>query len=251
MSVTLKASRLIVNSLKRIGVLAGAEVPTADMAADALDRLNAMIDSWAIQRGTIQGIDRNVFTLVVGQGGPTSPYVIGTGSQFALARPVWIVSAAIIQGTGQTLTEYPMNVVITADEYTAICQKNTRSTIPTVLYYEGVSSGNIFLWPVPSSAAFTLAIYSPVAVSQFADYNTTSYTLASGYQLAIETNLAIQLLPEYPRAQPDPLLLKMATESLAYIKRLNIDPGLLQHDRALLDDSGGYGPGNANWLTGP
>lgn len=249
--ITLKASRLITNALKMIGVIAGQEVPTADQAQDGLDRLNRLIDSWAIQRGTIQGTQRFTYPLVASQGGPSNAYLIGTGQQFNQARPVWIDNAAIIYGSGVSATEIGLYVTISDDEYASIVQKDVSSTIPSVLYYEGVGSGKIFLWPVPTSALYSIALYIPVAVAQFANYNTTAYTLLPGYQKAIETNLAIELLPEYPRASPDPLLLKMATESLAYVKRANLTPGLLACDRALLQGGGGYGPGAPNWLTGP
>lgn len=249
MPVTLKASRLIQNAFKRLGVIAGTETPTADMAQDALDRMNAMLGGWAIQRNTMQGLDRTTYPFVAGQGGPSNPYLIGTGLQFNQVRPTFIDDAGIVSGTGQTQQEIHCDVTIVESEYTELVLKNTPSTIPVLLYYGGASTGEIFLWPVPSSALYSLALYCPVAVSSFADYNSTSYTLYDGLQLAIETNLAIHLAPEYPRASGvDPLLLQLAAQSLAYIKRLNIDPGLLKCDSALL--SGGsdtYG----NWLTGP
>lgn len=252
MSVTLKASRLIINAYKRIGVIAGTETPSADMAQDGLDRLNAMIDSWAIQRGTLQGVSRSSYALVVNQGGPSNPYIIGTGAQFGQVRPVWIEQAKILFGSGTTASELPVYICSSSDEYGDLVQKNVTSPIPQILYYEGISSGKIFLWPVPSSASQSLVLYIPVAVTQFADYNTTSYTLMDGYQLAIETNLAMNLLPEYPRASgPDPVLMDLAAKSLAYIKRMNLDPGLLRADAALLSDGGGYGTGAPNWFVGP
>jgi hypothetical protein len=249
--MTVVASDLILSAFKRIGVIAGTDTPTADMAQDGLTRLNTLVDSWHIQRGTIQGIRRFTYALVASQGGPTNPYLIGTGQQFNQARPVWIDRASIIYGSGTTAIEIPMQMVSTPDEYAAITEKDDTSPIPTVFYYEGVGSGAIYLWPVASSALQSIALYAPVAVSQFADYATTSYTLLPGYRLALETNLALHLIPEYPREgySVDPMLVKLATESLAYIKRSNTNPGLLQCDRALL--TGGYGPGDGNWLTGP
>lgn len=251
-SITLTASRIIRNALKMIGVIAGSEEPTHDQASDGLDRLNRMIDSWGIQRGTIQGVSRSTYPLVANQGGPTNPYVIGVSLQFNQTRPIWIDQAAIVYGTGTSATELPLYICRSADEYAAIIQKNITSPIPTVLFYDGISTGNIFLWPVASSASQSIVLYVPVAVSKFADYNTSSYTLMTGYQLAMESNLALQLIPEYPRDgyQVDPMLVKMASESLAYIKRMNLDPGLLQADVAL-QPSGGYAPGAPNWLVGP
>lgn len=253
MAVTLKASRLIVNALKRIGVIAGTETPPADIQQDALDRLNAMIDSWAIQRGTIQGTERFAYPLVSGQGGPLNPYLIGSGLQFNQVCPVWIDDAAITQGTGASLTELPLYVAKSPAEYAAIIQKNSQSPIPTTLFYDGPATGKIFLWQVPNATTYGLALYVAVAVTQFANYNTTSYTLYDGLQLAIETNLALHLLPDFPREgyQVDPMLMTLATQSLAYLKRLNLDPGLLQCDPALQSESGGYAPGAPNWMVGP
>jgi hypothetical protein len=247
--MTVVASDLIIAALKRIGVIAGTETPTADMEQDALVRLNTLVDSWHIQRGTIQGIRRFTYALVASQGGPTTPYLIGTGQQFNQARPVWIDRASIVFGTGATAIELPLHMCLTPDEYTDLTMKDLESPIPTVFYYEGVGSGAIYLWPVASSASQSIALYAPVAVSQFADYATTAYTLLPGYRLAIETNLALHLLPEYPRAgyAVDPLLVKLATESLAYVKRSNTDPGLLRCDPALLINGGEWDRG---W-TGP
>jgi hypothetical protein len=245
--MTVVASDLITKAFKRIGVIAGTETPTADMAQDGLVSLNTLVDSWHIQRGTIQGIRRSTYALVASQGGPTNPYLIGTGQQFNQARPVWIPRASIVFGTGAAAVELPLYVCVTPDEYTAITMKDTESPLPSVFYYEGVGSGAIYLWPVASSASQSIALYAPVAVSQFADYATTAYTLLPGYRLALETNLALQLLPEYPRAgyAVDPLLVKMATESLAYVKRSNTDPGLLRCDSALLGWGGAGGGGGA------
>jgi hypothetical protein len=245
--MTVVASDIIIKAFKRIGVIAGTETPTADMAQDGLVSLNTLVDSWHIQRGTIQGIRRFTYALVASQGGPSNPYLIGVGQQFNQARPVWIDHASILFGTGTSAVELPLYRCITPDEYSAITMKDIESPFPTVFYYEGVGSGAIYLWPVASSALQSIALYAPVAVSQFADYATTAYTLLPGYRLALETNLAIQLLPEYPRAgyQVDPLLLKMATESLAYVKRSNTDPGLLRCDPALLGWGGANGAGGA------
>lgn len=40
---------LVISSLKRIGVISGIETPSADLAADALDRLNNLVESWSTE----------------------------------------------------------------------------------------------------------------------------------------------------------------------------------------------------------
>ncbi len=249
--MSLTARDLCTNALQDIGAIAQGETPSAADEQFAFVRLNRLVDSWAIQKLTINGVVRTVFNLVAGQGSPTNPYTIGPSGDFNVARPTWIQDAGIIWNATTPASEIPLDL-INVDEYAAISIKTTTSTIPTKLYYDSaftaLGRGQIFLWPVPSVSTPDLALYLPTAITQFADL-TTSFLLLPGYQLALELNLAIDLCPGLGRPL-DPVLAARAREALGFLKRANLQPGLMRVDNAL-QQGGGYSANAGNWLTGP
>jgi hypothetical protein len=105
-----------------------------------------------------------------------------------------------------------------------------------VSYTRGAPLGEIWVWPVPSVAT-TLVLYWREPVQQFPDL-VTPVDLLPGYAKALRTNLALELAPEFGRVV-DPMVDRLARESLADIKRANLPYTEIGMDAALVD-GGGY-----------
>jgi hypothetical protein len=213
--ITRTGLQLLTDSLKLIGVVAGHEVPTSAEQTDAFARLNELIDSWGTQAQTLIVSRRDPVTLHSGQ----QTYSFGAGGDLgALPRPMAIDHATVLVG-GSPAVEIPV-AVLTAQEYEAIAIKSlTGAQVTAVLFAPTTTSAELWVWPVPTGAQ-TLVLYYDEPVAQFPDL-TTPISLAPGYAKAIRTNLAVELAPEFGRVV-DPLIDRLARESLADIKRVNV-----------------------------
>lgn len=237
------ANDLITRTLKTIGVLAAGETAQANDADDAFTALNAMIDSWGTQRLTIYTVARTALNLTAS----TQSYTIGTGGTFNLARPVWIRAAGVIpdrSAAAAQKTEIPIRV-LSLEEWREISIKGTTSTFPSDLYYDkawAAGLGTIEVWPIPDNSNCQLVLYTPTALTKFAD-RTTDYTFPPGYEEALRYQLALRLAPEFGR-QILPDVMMLASESFANIKRANVTDDELSIDAALLSGGGRY-----NWMT--
>lgn len=229
--MTETALDLITKSLKRLNAIAGTETPTADLAADALDRLNALIETWSTESLT-------VWRQIVYGGVPITPvqpalpyYYIGPGADIeAIVRPPWIDAVSWLLGSGPQQMEYPL-VRWTKDEWQAERMKLFPSTQSTHFYYlPDWPNGALYLWPLPSSS-FRLWIYAPLAIVGPVSL-TTVMSYPPGYSRALRDWLAIEMAPELGR-QIDPALMLSASDALAQLKRSNYQPRKLSLDPRL------------------
>jgi hypothetical protein len=207
--------QVITDALKLLGVVAGHEVPTSAEQTDSLARLNELIDSWGLHAHTLLVQRRDVVPLVVNQ----ATYTIApTGADVLLPVPITLDAVSyVIAGSPATevfLTTGPDQAAI------ATAQKTLGGAQPqTVNYSRTHAYGELWVWPVPSVAS-SLVIYWRQPLAQFPDL-TTPVSLAAGYAKALRCNLALELAPEFGRP-PDPFVMRLATESLADVKRANL-----------------------------
>jgi hypothetical protein len=202
---------LVKKSMRLIGTLGQGETPTATESTDGLNALNAMLDSWSIERLMVYQILQETFTWTSGQSSRT----IGSGGNFSTTRPTKLENGF----TKISGIDYPYTVV-DKDVYDSIIDKTTQSQFPEIISYQQASPlGTIYGWPVPSSS---IAIYlnSWKQLQQFSAL-TTDLALPAGYQRAIEYNLAIELHGEYPEIQIPDSVVMIAKSSKAAIKSLN------------------------------
>lgn len=210
-------------ALRLIGALASGEAAAASDATDGLSALNRMLGTWSNEGLLIYSRVRDQLTLVAS----TAAYTMGTGGTFSTARPQAILEALIRDETVSPAAEYPIRM-LTLAEYAAIAIKAVTSTYPTAVYDDGgFPYRTLTLYPVPS-ATHKLVIFSQKPLTEIATLD-TSVSLPVGYDEAIIYNLALRLAPEYGK-QPSDLVVMIAGDSLANVKRANQTPRYMRID---------------------
>jgi len=204
------ASEIIKAALRRIRVLESGETPAAEETADALEILNDMIAGWQTEDLLIYANTLESFTLTSGQ----STYTIGSGADFDTTRPTRILQAF----TRISNIDYPIEIV-SRDAYFSIVAKESTSTYPYFLYYDDqLTTGKIYLYPVPNSAE-TLWIDSQKPFTSFADSIATAQ-FPSEYVKLMKYGLAAELAPEYG-VQLDPVSIGIYERLKKGVKRNN------------------------------
>lgn len=229
---------VITASLKKLGVLASGEVPTAGEQSDALIAFQNMLDSFSNQRLVIYSVLRETFALTAGQ----QTYTFGIGGNFNSTRPQKIENAGVLAYGTNPQAELPMTI-INKDQWANLIVKAVTSSIPIYLYNDDANPlANINIWPVPTVNT-SLITYSWKPLSNYAAINTV-ITLPPGYLRMLVYNLAIELSSDYGISAPDQVV-AVAVQSMRNIKRMNSKPIYLSTDAAL-----GSSKGSFNWLIG-
>lgn len=207
------ASDIIRRSLRLIGAIAGGETPSLTEQADALEALNAMLDSWRTESLAVYALRDETLTLT-----GAASYTIGTGGALNTTRPVKIESAYERVGD----TDYPVKLASAAAWY-QLAAKSTTSDVAEWLYYEpSYPLGTLYLYPKPTTGVLHLVTWVPFTALAAAD----SVALPPGYQDAITYHLALRLAPEYGRPVT-PELAALARAAKDNIQRVNFRPPLM------------------------
>jgi len=215
-------SALVKNGEKQIGGTLTANEQTA-----YLDMLQAMVDSWGLDRTKCFQVIQESFALSNAVGS----YTIGPTGVFATARPAKILYA-FIRDSNNADSEITF---VPGDQFARIVQKNVSGSYPRFGYYDENYDANglatIFVYPYPK-VSLTLYINSAKALQTFANV-TTALLMPPGYQRAIEFNFAIEASPGLKSVPPE--VIKIAKESLAAIRGINLpatisrmDPGIVR-----------------------
>lgn len=225
-------------SLRLLNVIQAGEDPSAEDGELAFDVLNRWIDWLGTQRQSIYFLTRTVHTLTAS----TASYTIGSGGTINIARPVWIDHAGLILDTSVAAAdrvEVPIRV-LTEDEYQQWPQKAMTSSLSSAVYYDhnwSAGLGRVYPLPIPNVSTTQLVLYTPTAVTEFADQS-TDYTFPPGYERAIVYNLAHELMAYFPAGVPPANLPKLAVDSFADVKRANARMSHVVIDRALMAPRG-------------
>ena len=210
------AREMIASSLRLIGVLASGETASANDTNDALSSLNQMLSSWSNENLIVHQKTRDELTLTANDGSYLWGATAGAGN-LATARPIEVLTASL-ELQGASPHEIPLKI-LTQKEYALISLKETTSTFPQAVFFDGAYPNLGFqVWPVPAAAEH-IVFWSLKPLSILALGTEISYP--PGYEKAIRFNLAIDLAPEYGR-QVDGLIMQQAMESKAEIKRKNL-----------------------------
>jgi hypothetical protein len=220
------ARSIVRGALQDIQVASAEEPLTASQCEDGLDLLNALLDSFSLERLWIY---HTPATPIVWPAGSAS-LTWGPGGDIPGPRPIKLAP----QATYQDVTagyDYPLEVLERQEQYAQLTWKGMQSTLPSALYYEPqMPLGVLYVWPVPSIGT-TIVVYPWTVLGAFTALD-DELALPPGYLRALRTNLALEACPSYG-VQPSPLLLKSAEESKralfvpnTVVGRLSLTPGV-------------------------
>lgn len=206
------ASDIITRAYRILGDLAPGESMTAAQETVGLEALNALLDSFSIEKLMIYQIRQESLTWP----SSTASRTIGPSGDFATHRPDRIeVGTHVTDSNG---VDYPVRIV-TRETYDAVWDKSVTSSYPEMLFYDrSVSEGTIHLYPVPDqSLTLKLNTWQPLTVF---DTLTEALVLPAGYRRMLCYNLAVELEAETGLPVP-PSAVAIARSSRAAVKRNN------------------------------
>lgn len=212
------AITIIKRAMRLIGVLSDGDTPSASESADSLEALNSMLGMWANERLMINAASLDSVTLTPGK----AAYTIGPGGEIDTVRPTDVDPMSYVLWGN---VSYPL-VVLTAQEYNAICLKKLDGTIPQAIWYlPTFPLGQLTLYGVPSEA-MTLKLWSWKPLSSFASL-TDEVILPPGYDEALAFNLAVSIAPEF-MVEASPTVKQRAVMSKKLLKRTNLEVPVLE-----------------------
>lgn len=209
------ANSIIAGSLGLLGVKAPGQAVDGSEAQGVLERLNTMLDFWAVESMFAYATQRvtgtllpNTQTMTIGQSG--ADFIVPSG------RPVRLEDGCYFSLTNGI--DYQIDN-INEPQFNSITFKNLAGIGPEVCYYDaGLPNGTLYFYPLAaSSVVVTLIVNTQVA--QFADL-TTDYNLAPGYKRTIQYSLVEEIAADYEKPVPDQVA-KIAAMARRSIKRLN------------------------------
>jgi hypothetical protein len=237
-SGTVTALDIIKGALRKICQYAPGETIDADDATDALNTLNGMLDLWSNEHLMVYNNIENVLALTAGK----NSYTVGAGGDLNISRPLRISGAySRLTPTGNSV-DFPCREVA-FEQYAALGLKSQPGPWPKFMYYDtAYPMATLYVWPVPTQSV-EFHLWTDMVFSQFAS-TSTAVALPQGYVLAMQTNLACLLAPEYG-AQPSPELKSQARKFKQAIKDMNDTPeATASFDGALaggnVNDAGWY-----------
>jgi len=222
-------------ALREIGVIGLQDSMGADASGTVLETFQSQLDSWQAESLTLFNFTRTVYTLTSG----VSTRTIGpTGQIVVQANPVVLNGINYLVPGSSPSVETPMGRMM-EDEYQSLSIKQLSNSLPTQWFFNpGAVNGTLTFWPVVNQSV-EIAIYTyfgvgvPAALADVVEG-------PPGYAEAFMYQLALRLCTPFLR-QPPALTVKLAAESLARLKRTNVNPPILGVDQALIPTFGsGY-----------
>ena len=206
---------IIDRAARLVGGVSSGESCTADESADGLIALNAMLESWQIDKLDVYAFVDTAYSLVAA----TSSYTVGPAGNFALTPRPYKIEECFVRYAG---IDSPVEL-LTAEQWFALTSKTDTATYPDRAYYEPtLPTGTLKVYPVPNAVS-SLHIVTWQVVSSLAALS-TSIALPPGYERAMAYNLAIEWAgPEFVLPVSNDVR-KIAVDSLAAIQRANHRP---------------------------
>lgn len=224
------------DALEEIGVTGQGETPSAPDIQKALLRFQYQLDAWQSESLTLAVNTPLTYTIP----SSTHTFTIGPTGNIVAQRPVWIQAMTYVN-PGSSPEVETILAPMSDDQYDALSIKSLPSSLPTQYYYNTSFTslnGSMFVWATPTQNVKVYVYVKqgaavPVALSD-------TVIGPAGYAEAFLYQLALRLVTPFAKNLADlPLLPQLARESLARIKRVNLQPGLLGVDAALVPTSGG------------
>lgn len=221
---------IIVQSLKKAGVLGVGQIAQAETINDAYYDLQDMLGQWQRKRWLIWHL---VDYAAMGTG--QINYTVGPGGQFNInPRPDQIESAffrQIVQSQPNQV-DYPLRMIFSREDYNLISLKQLQ-TFPQYLFYDAAfPTGLAYPWPLIQANQYELHLTVKETLSQFTSL-TETIVLPLEYIAALKFNLALRQRQAY-RLPPDPALNALAKDALNVIRNANTQIPSLQIPQVLV-----------------
>lgn len=230
-------STIIISSLISIGEKSIGGTLSANEGTHYLNKFNSFLESLSQERLMIYQITTDSVSLVAN----TSTYTIGSGATVNTGRPNKIVDAFIRDSSN---FDHEITVVDQAT-YWSITNKLQTATWPEVVYYDNgfsaTSTGTLHFAPVPSEAN-TVFLNSWKQLTAVAHLS-TNVLLPPGYQRMLESNFGVECTPGL--REPPAVLMKIARDSKAALKGINLPTVISRLDAGIVRGHGG------NIFSGP
>lgn len=224
-------TEFVTDALIDLGVIGPGDALDNAVAQTVLRKANDWIDSLGLEQLLVFVLLRTVHTL----GSGTASYTIGTGGTINIVRPVEIEAAGLIIDTAaDPLTEIPIDI-LTEQRWQAVRQKDLETPLTQAIYYDHASVaglGRIYPWPIPNVGTTALVLYTPQALTGFADLS-TDYHFARGYTHFLKTNVLREIASMFGQTLSIEQI-AAARDARAKVKRVNIRPYEATVDPALL-----------------
>jgi len=144
------ARDFITMAMKEAGVLGLGQSLNAEDINDGFTLLNRMLSQWQKRRWLVP----NLYDVsAIGNGSKSN--LIGPGQYYNAARPDKIQAAYFKQlngGGGSSQVSYPLIPIWSYEDYSRIALKELQSWPMYYFYDAAFPYGNVFIWPVPTSA---------------------------------------------------------------------------------------------------
>ena len=182
---------LIRGAMRLIGVVESAENVPANEAQDALEALNAMLQSWSLERLLIWHIGRLSVPLLTGK----QTYTLGPGGDIAGLRPLRLENALLNLGTTIGTSgplEWPV-VILSQEEYERrFWLKAMGSQYVLAVYLEtSYPLARLHVWPVPFDSTTSLELFPWLPLIAVPDLD-TEIDYPPGYERMLRAGLACE-----------------------------------------------------------
>lgn len=183
------AQAMIKRAYGILGDTAPGESLTASQAEIGLEALNAMLDSFSIEKLMIYEMAQITHTWPAN----TTSQTIGDGGDIDTRRPDRIVDGSYFEDSNNIT--YPVIATRNREVYDEIDDKTVESSYPHILFYEtSYPLGTLYAYPVPNqSLTLHLNLWNPL---QIFETLTEQHALPPGYRRMIVYNLAVELEAE-------------------------------------------------------
>lgn len=205
------ALSMITRAMRLATVIGKGETPDDDESADGLEALNAMLDSWQIDKLYVYQVRTEQFTWTANQQTQT----VGAAGDFVTDLPTRIADDCSF-----TINSIDYFVrLIDVDAWTNIPNKTIQSSFPWWIYPEyGAALVTLNAYPIPN-ASITFNLRTWKRLQNFSAL-TTALALPPGYERAITFSLAEEFGPEFG-VQVPPSVMQKASAARNNLRRIN------------------------------
>ncbi len=228
-------SDIIIQSLKKAGVLGVGQTASAEDMNDAFLDLQDLLAQWQRKRWLIW----NLTDVTIPSTGAQS-YSIGAGGDVSVARPDRIESAFLRQMVNSipNQVDYMLTILESREDYNRITLKKLNSQSFCIFYDSAYPLGHLYPWPVPAATTYEIHVSIKTPLQMFTNIANT-ITMPPEYIPALKWNMAVRARINY-QLPVDPGLVALAKDSLNLIRNANTQIPSLQMPLDIIPNSGLY-----------